>query len=504
MDSPLDFLASLDESTIRAVNEGEVKRSSLTSLAEEKECPKKWGEFVHRLVRYHEDIDALIWFYCRNEQHADDGRESPAVKKVEGNHAVADLQVLYPHGPPIVTEQDMMSRLDADQLDADEWQVESGYVGHWGGQAKVGPKGAESLVYTNQFKGEVRFERKTREPQFPEPQPVHVEAPAVDPPDVEVGDSPKPEGWRTALLITDTHHGFRRHEATGDLHPLHDRHAIDLVKQVAGLADIDEVNHLGDGIDAPSISAYDNAPDLRRTLQPSLLELDYDLTQIRHAAQPDTVRYLEGNHCERIREKLLEEAEELYGLKDVDAVRENRPPQLSLRSLLRFEQKGIEWVGDYPDSEIMLNEGVSVAHDYELGSKSGHTVYKVLRDNHGEVSRIQGHGHRHERAFYTNWEGQTAKEYWAAMLGCLCRLDGIVEGVKARQNWQQSFALLHYDPNGWEHTFEPIKVYPSRTGGKRKRECYFRGSRLRSRDPDLEGLSEQTNWRFTYTDGVMA
>jgi len=492
MKAALNLIGELDEQTIRSVHRGEVSRSSLKSLAQEKGFPQTAGKSAHRLIRAYEDIDSFIGFHKYGRSYAG---ELGVDVDADLNHA--RVSVYYPNGRPSTSVEDL---IEDRGLDLEGFEVASQKHNEW----TVSSREDHGWETKRNHQVDVRLTRKKRKPEFPEPQPVHVEAPAVEPPDVEVGDSPKPEGWRTALLITDTHHGFRRHEATGDLHPLHDRHAIDLVKQVAGLANINEVNHLGDGIDAPSISAYDNAPDLRRTLQPSLLELDYDLTQIRHAAQPDTVRYLEGNHCERIREKLLEEAEELYGLKDVDAVRENRPPQLSLRSLLRFEQKGIEWVGDYPDSEIMLNEGVSIAHDYELGSKSGHTVYKVLRDNHGEISRIQGHGHRHERAFYTNWEGQTAKEYWAAMLGCLCRLDGIVEGVKARQNWQQSFALLHYDPNGWAHTFEPIKVYPSRTGSKRKRECYFRGCRLRSRDPDLEALSGQTNWRFTYTDGVMA
>jgi hypothetical protein len=320
-------------------------------------------------------------------------------------------------------------------------------------------------------------------------------------PEVEVGSEPCPDAWRTALCFSDTHHGFRREEKTGDLMPTHDRHAIDLVAQVAALADIDEVNLLGDGMDCPEISDYPTPPDLRRTLQPSLLELDFDLARIRHAAQPETTRYLEGNHEERLREAIIDQAEPLYGIKDVGAVREDRPPQLSFRALLRLEEKGIEWVGDYPDEEVRLNGGLSLAHDWgSLGSKSGHTVYKMLRDQSGEISRVQGHGHRHEQAWYTNWEGQNAKEYMGMMLGCLSRLDGVVEGTRKRQNWQQSFCLLHYDPGGWHHTVEPVKVYKARQGGDH-RECYFRGQRLRSRDreEDLKTLSNQTDWRFTRT-----
>jgi hypothetical protein len=82
------------------------------------------------------------------------------------------------------------------------------------------------------------------------------------------------------------------------------------------------------------------------------------------------------------------------------------------------------------------------------------------------------------------------------MLGCLCYLDGRVPGVKQKQNWQQSFALVHYDPNGWHHTVEEVKVYPRRDGTGR-RECYFRDRRLVSRDPDLHALTEATGYRFT-------
>lgn len=475
----------MDESAVRAVHRGDVSRTSLKEDAGAEGFPRTAGDRAHRLIRAHENLEALIAFYLDGVAHAMSGAEAP---EVEGN--VADVTVKYPHGRPVRG----IERLMRDhELDPGEWDVDSLTVNEW--PTTIGSD--DGVIYVNNYQAKARLTRIERQPQFPEPKQVHAQAPPVDPPAVEVGESPKPDSWDTALLWSDPHYGFNRDERTGDLIPVHDRHAIDLVKQVAALADIDRVCLLGDGVDAPSISDYQTEPDVWRTLQPSYFELDYDWAQIRHAAQPEQEDYIEGNHDERIRERLLDGASEMYQLHDVQAIRDDRPPQLSLRSLLKLEQKGVTWHGDYPDSEVRLNAGLSLAHDWgSLGSKSGHTAYKTLRDQKGEISRVQGHGHRHEEAWFTNWEGQTAKEYMFLMLGCLSRLDGIVEGVKARQNWQHSFALAHYDPGGWQHTIEPIKVYASRSGGDH-RECYFRGCRLRSRAPDLERLSEETGIRYT-------
>jgi len=499
MTSAVELLSSLSEETIRAVHAGDMTRDELSEIGEEEGFGASAGVYTHKWIRGHKTPQVLIDVYVRQNRHTETGADSPAVRKIEGNVVEADLDVLYPHGEPMVRKAELMERLGLNELDEEEWEIEGGRIGQWGGQMKVGEKGDESLVYTNQYKGEVRFQRKERQPQFPEPQEVHVHLPPAGL--ANETDTMRPDGWETALLYTDPHYGFRRIERTGDLIPVHDRHAIDLVKQVAQRADIDRVCCLGDMIDAPAISDYTGTPDLTRTLQPSLLEASYDIGQIRHAAEPEAFDWIEGNHDERVRETLLDSAPELYGIRDVDAIKENRPPQLSLRSLMRLDEKGVTWHGDYPDSELRLNSGLSLAHDWTLGSRSGQTTYKMLRDQHGEISRIQGHGHRHERADFTNWEGQDAREYFAAMLGCLSRLDGVVEGVKARQNWQQSFALAHYDPSGWQHVLEPVKVYSARKGDRR-RECWFRGDRLRSRAPDLEALSEATGWRFTLSERV--
>ena len=499
MRSALDFLSELDAETVRQVHSGDVTRDVLSHMADEAGFPPSAGEYAHRFVRGHDSPEPVVDNYIRKALHHESADESDAVSRIEGNTVAADLDVLYPHGPPITSKNELFDRLGLDQLDTDQWELDGGDVGHWGGQQQIGAKGEESVVYLNLYKGEVSFQRKTRQPEFEPPQPVHCEPPPVDPPEVDVGERLCPDSWKTALVWSDTHYGVKRDELTGDLLPIHDRHAIDLVKQVAALADIDTLAFCGDGIDAPAISDYVGTPDLTRTLQPSLVELDYDWAQIRHAAQPDEEYYIEGNHDERVREALLKTAPELYGIRDVEAIKEDRPPQLSLKSLLRLNEKGVEWRGDYPDGEVLLNEGVELSHDWTLSSKSGKTVYQMIRDQNGEVSRIQGHGHRHEVAWKTNWKGRRRAEYFSAMLGCLCRLDGIVEGTQAKQNWQQSFGLLHYDPNGWHHTFEPIKILPSRRDDNTK-ECDFRNRRLQSREPDLGRLTEETGVRFTQSD----
>jgi hypothetical protein len=68
--------------------------------------------------------------------------------------------------------------------------------------------------------------------------------------------------------------------------------------------------------------------------------------------------------------------------------------------------------------------------------------------------------------------------------------------VKQRQNWQQGLILCHYDPNGWEHLIEPVRIWPD-TGNERASVCWFRGQKLVADPPTPEELSHKTGFDFT-------
>lgn len=487
MRESFDLLRELDKSYVRDVWDGAVTRDALQTKAEDLGYRKQHGKDLHRLVRAHENVNAFIAFYMEGERHVEDGETS---KVVNGNYA--DIEVLYPHGAPILNDEELMRRCDIDV--GEDWEVYHRRVNSWGGQAKVGMKGEESLVYTNHFKAAVRIRKKEFEPQFEVPKPVHVDLSDATLPDVEPLPETKPDGWKTALVLMDRQYGFARDERSGRLMPMHARPCIDLAVQVAQLVKPDKIIDVGDIIDFPAISSYLGPPNLRRMIEPATAEAAYDNERLMVAAETGDMTIIEGNHDERLDEKLQDAAPELWQIRDVEAIKDGGAPALSLRGLMCMDEKGIEWRDGYPDNDLRLNEGLVIEHGDVAKRRSGQTVYTILRDQTAEHSTVFGHIHRFELASFTNWIGRNRREFFAASLGCMCDLHGRVEGVKERQNWQWGFGLVHYDPDGWHHTLEPIRVHPPRDG--KPADCYVRGRRLFAREPDLEALSAETNWNF--------
>ena len=481
MKSALNLIGELDEQTIRDVHAGEIYRSVLSNTAEEMGFPPSAGEYAHRLIRAHENVEALIAFYKHGVSHAMDAAESP---EVDGN--LADVAIKYPHGRPVRG----LDRLMRDHgEDPGEWEVESVTVNEW--PTTMGSD--EGVIYVNNFQAKARLSRKTREPQYERVQPVSVEAP--DPPDVDPLERRRPKGWKTALVVMDRQTGHRRDQQSWTYSTIHDREAVDLAVQVAALSKPEVVVDVGDILDFAGVSSYVGTPDLKRSLQPAICEAAFDNARLRSAAEADEMHILEGNHDERLNEKLLEDAQEMYQLREAEAQMSGGPPAMSVPALLNLEEAGIKWHGGYPDNQLLLNDGLSIEHGSTAKSDSGGTVRYMLKYEASDYSRIIGHIHRHEIAWTTTWKGTERRELCAASGGCLCRVDeGAVPGVKGKQNWQQGLILAHYDPNGWEHVLEPVRIWPS---GERPSECWFRGHRLRADPPSAEELSHKTGFDFT-------
>jgi hypothetical protein len=482
MKSALNYVAELEEETIRGVHAGEISRTVLSHTAEERGFPKKAGELTHRLIRAHENIEAFIAFYCDGVIHAMSAADSP---EVDGN--VADVTIKYPHGRPVRGLGRLMRDHDEDP---GEWEVESLEINEW--PTTIGAE--EGVIYVNNFQAKARLSRKTREPQYERVRPVKVGAPPT--PDVETAKRHRSEGWRTALIIMDRQTGHRRGEQSWTYDTIHDREAIDLAVQVAAKAKPEVIVDVGDILDFAGVSSYVGTPDLKRSLQPAICEAAYDNARLASAAQPEEFHILEGNHDQRLNEKLLEDAREMYQLREAEAQMNGGPPAMSVPALLNLSDAGIEWHGGYPDNELLLNDSLAIEHGDTAKPESGGTVRYLHKYEISDYSRIFGHIHRHELAWTTKWKGSESRELCAASGGCLCRVDkGAVPGKKGRQNWQQGLILCHYDPQGWEHVIEPVRIRPDTRSGRS--ECYFRGERLRADPPGPKELSHRTGFDFT-------
>jgi len=484
MKSALRLISELDEETIRDVHAGEVSRSVLSRTAEEEGFPKSAGEYAHRLIRAHENLEAFIAFYVDGVSHAMSGDEAP---EIEGNRA--DVTVRYPHGRPV---RGLERLLRDHNEDPGEWEVDSFTANEWP-TTMSDDSGMGDVIYVNNFQAKARLSKKTREPQYERVQPVSVEAP--DAPDVTPMKLDRPDGWKTALIYGDPQYGFRWRPQGAGLVPLHDRHAIDLLVQVAALVKPETLVNLGDLFDFAPLKDLNDKPDLKRALQPALCEAGYDQARLRAAAEPDEHVVHEGNHDVRLQDKLLADLTEIYQLRDVEAQKNGGPPAASIPALLKMEEKGIEWSDPYKDDERLLNDGLATMHGNTAKSDSGDTTRYTLKYDVSDYSKVFGHIHRQEWAWQTKWKGDQRREIGAGSPGALCRVDGVLPAVRQRMNYQQGIMLVHYDPNGWEHVVDTIRIWPDTTEGPS--ECWFRGRRLQADPPSAETLSDATGFDFT-------
>ena len=169
--------------------------------------------------------------------------------------------------------------------------------------------------------------------------PIEVVQPIKRAPSLRDGD------LKTALIIPDSQHGFRRQE-NGTLIPLHDRAALDVAVQAARLLAPDEIVMLGDMLDlAPWSTKYTSDPSLRYTTMPAMQELFYFIQQLRLAAPSSKITWIEGNHEARINDALTLKIDEALYLRQVTNLESN--PVFSIPYLMNLKSIDVEYVGPY-------------------------------------------------------------------------------------------------------------------------------------------------------------
>lgn len=484
MGKAIKFLTDLSKEVIRDVHSGDVTRKELQQKAVDESYSKEVGRFTHRLIREHANIEAFIAFYIDGISHSMSAAESP---EVEGN--VADVTVKYPHGTPV---KGLDALLEDHDEDPEEWDIESLKVNEW--PTTMSGDNPSEVFYVNNYQAKARLSKITREPQYERVQPVELEKP--DPPKIDSISKNRPDGWKTALVLMDRQTGHHRGQQDTKIKTIHDRKAIDLAVQVAGLCKPEVLVDVGDLLDFAGISYFDESPGFRHVLQPALCEVAYDNARLMSAAEPEEFHIIEGNHDKRLDKKLMEDAEEMYQIKTAEAQKEGGPPAVSVPSLLNFNEMGITWHEGYPDNEFLLNDGIAIEHGDTSKSDSGGTVRYMLKYNTTDYSRIVGHIHRHEFAWKTVWKGDDRRELFAGSGGALCRVDGGVPGTQDKQNWQQGLIVVHYDPDGWQHIINPIRIWPKCGDKEGQSVCWYSGEKLVSDPPTNEELTEKTGYDF--------
>jgi hypothetical protein len=250
---------------------------------------------------------------------------------------------------------------------------------------------------------------------------------------------------KKAVILADPHFGFSKDLYSKKLTPFHDRRALSIAIQLIADIQPDTIVVSGDILDLAEWSdKFVRSPEMYWTTQPSVIEAAWLFAQLRGHAPKADIAYIEGNHEKRLRDYLLKHNTQAYGLRPADQL--NGPEINSVPFLLSFDSMGIDYVTDYPNGEIWINEVLRVIHGHRVSSNPGSTATKLVMDT--SVSQVFGHVHRIETAWKTLWDYGGSRMVFAFSPGCLCRVDGVVPAVENKMNWQQGIGVISYSDDG--------------------------------------------------------
>lgn len=259
------------------------------------------------------------------------------------------------------------------------------------------------------------------------------------------------------VIGPDIQFGFWR-DRDGELQPTHDPAALDVFVLWCAALQPSRIVLVGDNLDLPDFGKYRKHPSFSATTQAALDACHRFLAQLRAACPDAEIKWLAGNHEERLPNFIIDNAVAAFGLRQA-----NQPeswPVLSVPHLLHLDELDIEYLPGYPAAKYWLTDNLVVVHGDRVKSR-GSTADKYLTEH--KVSVIYGHVHRIERAHITRDDFDGDKEIMAASPGCLCQTNGVVPSTKQGldldgrplerpENWQQGFGVVYHYPDGrWNY-----------------------------------------------------
>lgn len=385
-----------------------------------------------------------------------DGSEpepNTATFRVEGNVATAQATGLI---------HTLEGLIEATGADMDVWKVlrweakpyagwakkERAHLKWIGGAIDEGYVEKDGIEVVQLWSMHAVFVRRKPVPVFPTVQPVLCEEQYPPP------RSPARKSYAESVILADPHFWYRRDGR--ELMPLHDVRALDIALQVINIVQPERVDILGDLLDMSDwTDRFVRHPDYQQQLQPTLQSAFAFLRAIRERVPEAEIRLFEGNHEARLRKSLLKHLPAALDLQPVDEIELGLPPSLSVERLLALHKLHVDWVPDYPDGEEPLNRKVWLSHGESHSAVPGAAARKMM--DGATVTRIFGHIHRTELTSQTYWV-PFRYEVQSFCPGCLCHLDGRVEGSRKKQNWQQGIALVEYEPAGEGYRIDPIPI----------------------------------------------
>lgn len=432
---------------------------------------------VGRLSKDHKTV------YPHTEPPPDDETEISLVREEHGN-----ILEITSKSARIKT---LPQLIEAAEIDLEIWAIERHIINKWEVAGKFGS--APDQYFEVQDLWQVKAWLVKKRPLALEPVVSPVVISVKLPKRTKKKESPH---YCQGLLLPDPQFGFKKSLRTAKLDPFHDRAALDIALQIAQDYELDFLAWLGDFMDlADWTDKYTRSPNFYWTTQPAAIEGKWWLTQFRMADPHPTEMFLiEGNHETRMRTQIMNHFKEAYGIRSVDAL--DLPPLMSIPRLLALHDLDIEWVGDWPNGEVWLNDYIACEHGPLARGKSGATVSAYVQEVN--ETRIIAHIHRIESASRTVHERTSQRTVSVISVGCLCRVDGAVPGKRAKVNWQQGIGFVEYYTDG--RSDHVVTAIPINNG-----QALFRGKLYVARDrveelrADVLGMypsDEAIGWNF--------
>lgn len=253
-------------------------------------------------------------------------------------------------------------------------------------------------------------------PQLPDPFPQSYQPFVIDTPGVH-------------LILSDSHV------------PFHDRGTIELAVEAARKRNAVGVLLNGDLLDSHELSDHDKDPSAPRYVEEIELGKRF-LAWLRHRLPKSRIVYKLGNHEERADRYIIRRAPALFGLEGVN-----------LQSLLRFDEYGVERVGERRVIQLgKLN--VVHGHEYPGGVSSPVNPARGLYLKARSLA-LAGHHHRTSEHHAKDIRGR-AEAAWS--VGCSCFLS---PAYRVLNDWNLGYALVEVSADG-EFSVENKRVL----GGK--------------------------------------
>lgn len=216
-----------------------------------------------------------------------------------------------------------------------------------------------------------------------------------------------------------------------DFHiPFHDKKAIELLKLFLKKEQPQKLVLNGDIMDCFEISRFDKVPINGKKLKDEIVITRQLLSEFKKICPKTEITYIFGNHEFRLRQYIIKNAKELYGLDGL-----NIADQLHLKELGIKYIEPKEYSNKFTDTFIKIGD-LYIGHWDKVNKHSGYSAKNLLEDK--GVSLIQGHTHRGGVSYKSLVDGKVIK---AIENFCLCSLN---PSYVSHPNWQQGFCVIYH------------------------------------------------------------